>query len=59
MMKFLNEPGIVKFLETLEVKTHIYIITELVKGGELFEHITSNEFLEGFIPKITQNIMLQ
>ena len=46
-MKFLNEPGIVKFHEKLEVKTHIYIIAEIVNGGELFDYITSNEFLEG------------
>lgn len=42
MMRFLNHPGVVKFIEKIEIKTHLYIITELVKGGDLFDYITKN-----------------
>lgn len=45
-MKFLNHPGVIKFKETIETKTHIYIITELVKGGDLLKYINGKEFLE-------------
>ena len=46
-MKFLNHPGVVKFKETMETTTHIYIITELVHGGDLFNYFANKEFLEG------------
>jgi len=45
-MKFLNHPGVIKFKETIENKTHIYIVTELVKGGDLLKYINSKEFLD-------------
>ena len=47
-MKILNHPGIVKYQETIETKTHIYLIMELFKGGDLLEFISKNSFLEEY-----------
>jgi len=41
MMRFLNHPGVIKVKETLENKTHIYIIAELVKDGDLFDYVSN------------------
>jgi hypothetical protein len=38
-MRLLNHPCIVKLNETIENKTHLYIITELVSDGDLFDFI--------------------
>lgn len=46
-MKFLKHPGIIKVEKTIEDKNNIYIITELVKGGDLYEYIGSKDYLEG------------
>ncbi len=46
-MKVLNHPGMIKLIETVETKSAIYIVTELVKDGDLFEYIVHREFLEG------------
>jgi len=54
VMKVLNHPGMIKLIETVETKSAIYIVTELVKDGDLFEYIVHREFLEGiFFQKIT------
>ena len=46
VMKFLNHPGVIKFRETIENSSHIYLITELVQGGDLLNYINGKEFLE-------------
>ena len=46
-MKVLNHPAMIKLMETVETKNAIYIVTELVKDGDLFEYIVHREFLEG------------
>jgi len=35
-MRFLKHPGIINVENSLEDKNNIYIITEIVKGGDLF-----------------------
>lgn len=35
-MRFLKHPGIINVDKTIEDKNNIYIITEIVKGGDLF-----------------------
>lgn len=44
-MKLLNHSCIVKFVEIIETKTHLNIITEVVRDGDLFDYITNNENL--------------
>jgi len=48
VMKVLNHPGMIKLIETVETKSAIYIVTELVKDGDLFEYIVHREFLEEY-----------
>lgn len=44
-MKLLNHSCIIKFVEIIETKTHLNIITEVVRDGDLFDYITNNENL--------------
>lgn len=44
-MKLINHSCIIKFIEIIETKTHLNIITELVKDGDLFDYITKNEVI--------------
>lgn len=37
--------AIVKFKESFETKTHLYIVTELVKGVDLFEYVIERDSL--------------
>lgn len=48
-MRYLSHPGIITVFETFEDKNNIYIVTELVSDGDLFQYIHQNEFLEGTI----------
>jgi len=48
VMKVLNHPAMIKLIETVETKSAIYIVTELVKDGDLFEYIVNREFLEEY-----------
>lgn len=38
-MKLLNHSCIIKFKEIIETKTHLNIITEVVRDGDLFDYI--------------------
>lgn len=46
IMKSLNHPGVVNLIEVLQTPNNIYIVLELVTGGELFEQIVQNERCE-------------
>lgn len=52
-MTILSHPLLVTFKESIQTKTHIYIVTELVKGIDLFELIrlfgTLNEAESAYI----------
>ena len=39
IMRLLNHSCIVHLKETIENKSHIYIVTELVEDGDLFDYI--------------------
>ncbi|KAK2950847.1 putative serine/threonine protein kinase [Blattamonas nauphoetae] len=39
VMKLLDHPNVVKLYEVIDTQRHIYIITEFVSGGELFDYI--------------------
>ncbi|CAL5195897.1 unnamed protein product [Lathyrus oleraceus] len=41
-MKMINHPNVVKIFEVMASKTKIYIVLELVNGGELFDKIATN-----------------
>ena len=42
-MKFLHHPGIINFIERFEDAGNIYVVTEIVKGGDLFDYITKKD----------------
>jgi len=42
----LQNPSIIRYYDTYEAKDTMYIVTEYVKDGDLFDHIVSNSFLE-------------
>jgi len=48
VMKVLDHPNIIKLIDTVESKTHIYIITEIVKDGDLFDYIVNQEYVEEY-----------
>lgn len=57
-----HHPNIVHFLEKSETKTHIYIVTELLLEGDLYEYARNKGFLEEYeasiiIKQIIQAIM--
>nr|KYP71984.1 CBL-interacting serine/threonine-protein kinase 9 [Cajanus cajan] len=41
-MKLINHPNVIKIFEVMASKTKIFIVLELVNGGELFDKIASN-----------------
>lgn len=45
LLKQLDHPNIMKVIEYFSSKSHLYIIAEFLKGGELFDKI----LLEGFL----------
>lgn len=47
VLKILNHNFIIKHIETIETKSILYIVTELVSDGDLFDYVIQNEFLEG------------
>jgi serine/threonine protein kinase len=53
-MKIINHPNVVKIFEVMASKTKIYIVLELVSGGELFDKIVSSPFISyyRFFPTI-------
>lgn len=47
VLKILNHDNVIKYIDTIETKSTLYIITELVSDGDLFDYVIQNEFLEG------------
>lgn len=43
-MKLLNHPHIVKLYDVLQTSNHIYLVLELVTGGELFDRLIQAKF---------------
>lgn len=44
-MSLLNHSCILKLIETYENRTHIYIVTELLKDGDLFDFVKIRNYL--------------
>ena len=44
-MSVLSHPLMVHFKETIQTNNNIYIVTELVKGKDLFEFVKDVKFL--------------
>ena len=46
LMRLVEHPHILKFLDTLESPGHIYIVLEYASHGELFDYLVSHQKLE-------------
>lgn len=46
IMKIVSHPLLLEFKESIQTKTHTYIVTELVNGKDLFEFIKDYKYLE-------------
>lgn len=46
VLKTLDHPHIIKFYETYHDRMYIHFVMEYCEGGDLFEHVTSKEFLD-------------
>lgn len=44
IMNLLDHPNILRFYESYEDEKHYYLVLELCKGGELFDHIIQNNY---------------
>ena len=47
IMKLLHHPNCIKLIENITTKNNIYIVTELIRNGELFDYIKNKKFVEG------------
>ena len=56
ILKTLDHPNIMKVFEYYNYNNHLYIISEFISGGELFDKITENHNLK---EDISSNIMKQ
>lgn len=58
-MQVVSHPFLLQFRECIQTKTHLYIITELVKGIDLFALVKNRERLkEKEAAKICQQIIV-
>lgn len=58
-MQIISHPLLLEFKECIQTKTHIYIVTELVNGKDLFEFVKESEYLQEYdAAKITQQIIV-
>jgi hypothetical protein len=45
ILKYVRHPNVVRLLEVIEKPRHIYLVTEFLAGGELFDHIVAHDRL--------------
>jgi len=58
IMKLLNHPNVVEMKEVFEDKSYVYVVMELVEGGELFERIRKKRvFSEYMAYHITKQLL--
>jgi serine/threonine protein kinase len=48
ILKQCHHPNIVRFIEEYKTNTHIYIVTELLSEGDLFDYTRKKSFLEEY-----------
>ena len=58
IMRMINHPSIIKIYEVYEDDTHIHIVLEYLKGGELFQHIKDRGiYEEGDAIKVMKHLL--
>ena len=48
ILKLCHNPYIIKFYKHYETKNNLFIITEFIKEGDLFEYVKDKAFLEEY-----------
>jgi calcium/calmodulin-dependent protein kinase I len=56
-MEGLNHPNVVEMKDVIETNQHMYIIMEIVEGGELFEHLNDYEITEKEAALVSHQIL--
>ena len=57
-MKQINHPNIIKMYEVYEGGKHVYIVLEMLTGGELFKRIYIEEnFSENIVVTLMRNLL--
>ena len=57
-MRDLSHPNVIKLYEVYEGKSHLYLVMELLTGGELFKAIVKEEnFTELKVCKLMKNLL--
>ena len=54
-----HHPNIIRFVEMSETKTHIYIVTELMAEGDLYEYVRRQCFLDEYEASIVMKQIIQ
>lgn len=44
ILQTLDHPHVIKLFEYFEDETNVYLVTEICKGGELFDRIVGQEY---------------
>ncbi|CAD8121385.1 unnamed protein product [Paramecium sonneborni] len=45
IMKLINHPYIIRLVESFENRSHIYLVTELIKDGDLYDYVEEKKYL--------------
>ena len=59
ILKKIKHPNIISLIEMMETETHLYLVMELVVGGELFDHIVERGHYSEKRSAILTRTMLQ
>lgn len=46
IMKLMNHSCIAKMIDTVENRNYIYVVTELIVDGDLFDYVEHRQYLE-------------
>lgn len=45
IMKLINHNNIVKLIDNVESRNHYYLVTELIKDGDLYDYVEEKKYL--------------
>jgi len=58
-MKLLHHPNCIRLIETIETRNNIYIVTDLMKDGDLFDYIKHKKFLEEYEASLVMKQLIE
>eukprot|EP00754_Rhynchopus_humris_P048252 Rhum_TRINITY_DN7645_c0_g1::Rhum_TRINITY_DN7645_c0_g1_i1::g.24057::m.24057/K08796/BRSK; BR serine/threonine kinase len=45
VLKLLNHPNVMKLYDVLQTSTHLFVVVELLEGGQLYDHVSAHPLL--------------